>query len=700
MMRLRTATALAALCLNSAWSGPIAEDGLAVEGTVLATAPGDTTREDIVAVTMPGGAQQTLTASLAPSSPDRRLELFGPCFSPDGTRIAFIRAERFTAGTLDRPAIYVMSNDGTGVVKLTDFGWLRPTLYPQSLLTWATDGYIYWSEDTTFAYRVAESGGEPEIVCEFHPSSDQPEDSLSQGNVYALSVSRDGTRAASSSSGGGRLFRYDLTGCNQVFQGTGGCRGVLAPEGDRVLHLAVGYPTANQKAYIRPFGANDVLGYVSAPGVPAGYNPDTIVNVDFANHRFSSVTGDYAVCTGGLDLDGHSYLYEVTTNMYAEVGMQLQPWDFYPGPLPQPDRSPVLSLADNVVYVAVSDTTAGPCLKLFATAPLQDSLTVSLQPDSGWLTVTHTQSSDSIDLCHTANPDGLPTGGFVEYVTVGAQGAANTVVYRVVLNNSVPLVRPTALTARQVGTNTVLLAWEGNEPGVDGYLLERRELQGTWQAAATVEPSQTQVRDSLPATGDYDYRVRAFTGADTSAWSETATVAVKDYPSIVITNPREGDSLTAGSDVRIRWQSVNILRVVVETSTNNGDDWLNAGSVGSTDSLFGNFPWTVPDDTTTSSLLIRLSSYDGHEFTRIGPLAIVADAPVRHTPAGRASMVPARVTRRYMLDGTTPLMLADGMRLVTVCRLDGSHVKVSPRALRNGVPLAAGCYFVTTELHP
>ena len=82
---------------------------------------------------------------------------------------------------------------------------------------------------------------------------------------------------------------------------------------------------------------------------------------------------------------------------------------------------------------------------------------------------------------------------------------------------------PTGLSATATGVGTVALAWTDVATNEDGYTIQRSPAgAATWTDVTTTGPGATSHTDTaLQASTAYDYRVRAYNGGGTSAWSST-----------------------------------------------------------------------------------------------------------------------------------------------------------------------------------
>jgi len=75
-------------------------------------------------------------------------------------------------------------------------------------------------------------------------------------------------------------------------------------------------------------------------------------------------------------------------------------------------------------------------------------------------------------------------------------------------------------------------------------------------------------------------------------------------PSITVTTPNGGESLTAGIVHNITWLHVDVNNIKIEYSSDNGSSWNTV--IESTDASTGSFSWTVPD-IESSTCLVRIT---------------------------------------------------------------------------------------------
>jgi hypothetical protein len=113
-----------------------------------------------------------------------------------------------------------------------------------------------------------------------------------------------------------------------------------------------------------------------------------------------------------------------------------------------------------------------------------------------------------------------------------------------------PLSTPTGLTATPTGTTGIDLAWTYTDATVTGFRLDRCSGAGCTNFAQVgsnlAGTARTSSDANLTANTPYSYRIRAIKGADTSAWSSTAS-ATTGAVSASITMIGAGEITTCGS---------------------------------------------------------------------------------------------------------------------------------------------------------
>jgi beta-lactamase superfamily II metal-dependent hydrolase/transcriptional regulator CtsR len=110
---------------------------------------------------------------------------------------------------------------------------------------------------------------------------------------------------------------------------------------------------------------------------------------------------------------------------------------------------------------------------------------------------------------------------------------------------------PSGLTATAVSTSRIDLGWSDNSTDEDGFRIERRSGGGSFAEIATVAAGVTSFSSTgLAASTLYEYRVRAYSAAGASAFSNTAS-ATTESPAPVAPAAPSGLSAASISTSRI-----------------------------------------------------------------------------------------------------------------------------------------------------
>jgi predicted phage tail protein len=164
---------------------------------------------------------------------------------------------------------------------------------------------------------------------------------------------------------------------------------------------------------------------------------------------------------------------------------------------------------------------------------------------------------------------------------VGNSAWSNTAAATTPREGGVELPAAPRLEGRLVAPRAARLAWT-NVAGETGYRVERR-LDGTddWREVRTVGADVTSINDDgLDLNKTYLYRVRAFNGAGSSAWSNV--LPIRTGESTIPTAPRELRATAVGpTRIDLRWAGVEgETGYRIERRLDGTDEWVKMAFVG------------------------------------------------------------------------------------------------------------------------
>jgi hypothetical protein len=689
-----------------------ASTSAALQGVALVK-PGTSKTFTLVSMSSGGaGSADTIYGPAQWGSDWRSGEGTGPCFSPDGKRIAFAKGEWMGPFDSKRTTICTMSNDGTHVDTIC---FAENPDASGLCMSWTSAGYLYWSEGCNTVYRASLLAKKREIVATLDDFTGPKPSPLRIDN---LQMSLDGARGGFMLNGVGYCMSLDFTTKLSRDYGTG-CQGTVSPNGLRVTHsysgLISGY-SFHQVGAIQDFETKAVLDTFFAPGAtPNGTG--ALPRIVFI--RFSHSSNTHVVFSGEDALDGNGYVHDLTGNETQYIG-KCQPYDFWVGTLPSP-AGPFVSLDKTSLVFTSADGSAPPSQVVNVTNTGSGSLgtlTATVDPaSSAWLTATPSGAA----VTTSVNPSSLARGTYFGTVAVTSGSALNAAVFTVMVNVRSTVNAPTNLVPGKVWqpASSIGLSWKDNATNETGFVIERRLDTTAFAVVRTVAANTVRYMDTVPSTGVYTYRVRAITSADSSGWSNEATMRMQFNPSITVLAPAAAATWPGRSTQYIRWRTDGVPNVDIRYSTDQGLTWLlvsQSGSVNNTMPTWGNYPWVVPD-LNADSILVQVCAYGNPSlngqsgYFRIGPPAgvrsQVATSTIRtalRSPAGITFQGSARIVcdlsageraelRIYGLDGS----------LVTAIALEGAPgsriVAWDGRDLR-GNRAAPGLYSVRLVSQP
>ena len=179
-----------------------------------------------------------------------------------------------------------------------------------------------------------------------------------------------------------------------------------------------------------------------------------------------------------------------------------------------------------------------------------------------------------------------------------------------------------------VGCTVTSIAWTG-EPGTNSYLLQYSLNGGnTWitivSQSFTGGPYYT-YNWTLPNTPSGYCLVKVTNTGNTSKVDQSNAVFTI-APTIVVTNPNNGGSFTAGSNLNITWTSQGVSNYYnIDYSLNGGTTWTNI--VYNTYITSNSYLWTLPG-TLSSNALVRITDYANNcKQAQSGTIFNIATAP-------------------------------------------------------------------------
>ena len=228
--------------------------------------------------------------------------------------------------------------------------------------------------------------------------------------------------------------------------------------------------------------------------------------------------------------------------------------------------------------IAWDTTSAPPATQPTAPTGLAASATSSSQIDLTW---TDNSSNETGFIVERSTSSG---GTYTSIATLGLNvttysntglSASTTYYYRVCATNSAgnstysntasaatpapPVTKPTAptgLSASAVSTSQINLTWTDTSSNETGFIVERSASSGgTYASIATLGSNVTTYSNTgLSASTTYYYRVCATNSAGNSAYSNTASAATLDLPSVIPAAPAGLSAVSASSSqINLTW---------------------------------------------------------------------------------------------------------------------------------------------------
>ncbi|MBD3242864.1 MAG: hypothetical protein GF331_19890 [Chitinivibrionales bacterium] len=590
-------------------------------------------------------------------------------------------------------AIHIMKNDGSGVTKICD---LYDSKIHDVIPNWLADGYIYWSEWRDDIYRVNVNTKQREVyrTIRYESKSSSQDGGTGSTGIVRLMVSQDGKRGAAISKGLGYVYALDLENGTLLSQTDGGCQGTMTTDGSLILHsitqgdaFPAGITSGNQCIRMERFEDRQNLGFLYAPD-----QPETSADSKARYVRCSRNSPDHATAFCRIVYQGQAVLYEISSGNYMFLGgsdnNSMTAFDFWLGPF-NSTAEPELALDKTSLLFTASGTDPAAQVVNVTNSGSGTLGAVLVEDDAGWLTVAVGGQGNAQTLTNTCAIAGLAAGAYHATVTVSGGGASVARNYTVTLNIGTTVAAPDGISAQSPNDGEAIVRWNDNSDNETGFVIERSADSLTWEAVGQVGAGVTQYVDAVSQDGQYYYRVKAVKDAESSGYSQVATVYVSTNVSLTMTSPAGGESLTGGSVQHITWQSVATGAVNLYYSLDEGETWhkINTDSaVLSTQPRWQNYPWTVPQ-TPTSTALVKVADYGNEStYSESGLFTIVSVAVTPHgltnavaTGLHRIAVQPDRRSIRFDLGGphadhaVISLFRPSGRRIAAVVVSPGAH---------------------------
>lgn len=201
----------------------------------------------------------------------------------------------------------------------------------------------------------------------------------------------------------------------------------------------------------------------------------------------------------------------------------------------------------------LKDTPATYTLRMRPCYPYTDAVNVTMGPDV-WTggSVIPSPPGGSLGLQRTFTTAGAVTLQATATGDAFSRNLQTTTTRTIQVTTNVPSA-PSGLSATALSSTSVRLNWTDNSNNETAFALYRRSLpSGSFAQVTSTAPNVTSFTDNtVSAGGSYEYRVRAWNGADSSPYSNTVSVST---PQVL---PAAPSALTAAvlnpTSVRLNW---------------------------------------------------------------------------------------------------------------------------------------------------
>src|SRR3990172_1626576 len=207
---------------------------------------------------------------------------------------------------------------------------------------------------------------------------------------------------------------------------------------------------------------------------------------------------------------------------------------------------------------------------------------------------------------------------------------------------------PSNLTATPISSSRINLAWTDNSTNEAGFKLERSTDGVNFTQLVVLGANVTSYANlSLPASTPYHYRVRAYTGAEHSAFSNTATAATQPAPAA----PTNLTAVAVSpSKINLAWtdNASNEAGLKLERST-DGVNFAQVALLSANITSYSNTSLTA-----STAYTYRIRAYEGPNNSAFSNTASATTQPAPAAPSNltAAAVSPSKINLAWTDNST------------------------------------------------
>jgi fibronectin type 3 domain-containing protein len=243
------------------------------------------------------------------------------------------------------------------------------------------------------------------------------------------------------------------------------------------------------------------------------------------------------------------------------------------------------------------------------------SVTHTFNQDQRFARLPFSQAADGLNVTFPSNPSVAPPGYYMLFI-INSTGVPSVAKIIRLTNASAPAVpaAPSSLTATAASSSQINLSWTDNAGNEDGFKVER--CQGSsctdFTQIGTVGANVTTFANSgLAADGAYRYRVRAYSTAGDSGYSNIAAATTLSTAAIPASPTALNASAASNSQINLTWtdNASNENGFKIERCQGSGcTNFAQVATVGTNVTSYANTGLTAG---TSYSYRVRASSTSG-----------------------------------------------------------------------------------------